>query len=307
MPLDAALQVVTAEVRLSRTGDHWTAARCISAQERLSTTLGPDFGSLAVRYTVSQPHWRLKQDDLLPWEGTQEWFLSRDRLVGLVTLEATADQSRAGVYGRIRLGLKRQIERLGDAWRYGRLNVRIHGHNYARIDARPSETSMQDPADLRSTEITLIDPRSAAAGEQGDVAFKKGDRFWFLVEVYRDDPTVAPAERVERIDGPLCGFRFRERGREIAVLHNPTDRAVELAGPRADPWGVAGPRTDQWDRRLAGPQDAMPSENSIYRDNTGTPGVLKPGEKLRIEPSRHVVVVSAVLASINPTPGCEAD
>ena len=65
LPFDSALQVATIEVRLDMTGNHWNGARCCSAREKLTTTLGPDFGSLAVRYTVSKPNWHHKSDELV--------------------------------------------------------------------------------------------------------------------------------------------------------------------------------------------------------------------------------------------------
>ena len=283
LPLDAALQVVTAEVRLNHTGNHWEGGRCHSARERLTTAMGPDFGTLAVRYAVSRPHWRLDKDDLLPWEGTQQWFLSAGRLVGLVTLESTADERRAGVHGRIRLGVKRSLEPAGDGvWKYGRLVVKIHGHNYGRIEARPSETTiLEKPAAFRSTEITLVDPISAAAVQSGEVRFPKGSRYWFLVEVLRQEPGLVPAEQVERIEGQgAIGFRFAERDRWIAVVHNPSEQAIEV------------------DRPL-GPDRA--SAVVVYRGGQGK-GVLTetaPG-RLRLEAHGHVVLVGQRAAGGTP-------
>jgi hypothetical protein len=289
MPLDAALQVVTAEVRLSHTGNHWEGGRCCSALEKLTTTLGEDFGSLAVRYQVSRPQWHYQYDELLPWEGTQVWYLSRSRLIGLVALEATADETRAAVHGRIRLGLKRELEPAGnDAWRYGRLVVKLHGHNYARVVARPSETTFLDaPSRYRSTEITLLDPLSVAAGEQGQVLFKKGTRYWFLVEIFPSDGP--PAREVRRIgEGPLAGFHFLDADREVAILHNPTGEAVETdlpvgnAGQAETKSGVAGAKRSV-------PQ--QPTRSMIYEDQSGKG---RPGpRRLRLEPGRHVVVVAS--------------
>lgn len=272
-PLDAALQVVTAEVRLNHTGNHWTGGRCFSAQEKLTTALGPDFGSLAVRYTVSRPGWNMKEDDLLPWEGTQQWFLSKDRLVGLVSLEAVAYDRRAAIHGRIRLGMSREIESLsGSIWKYGRLIVKIHDHNYAKIVSKPSETTFQDkPDNYRSTEITLVDPLSLAAGERGEVNYAKGTRYWFLVEVLRDAPSVKLAEDVERIEGArLAGFRFREAGRNVAVLHNPTDEAIAV--PAIDMKTTTG--------------------LLVYRDPSGKPVRLENPAGLTIGPREHAVLVS---------------
>lgn len=232
MPLDSALQIVTAEVRLSREGNHWAQGRCCSARERLTTAMGPDFGSLAVRYTVSKPNWKHVEDDLLPWDGMQQWYLSRERLVGLVALEATADETRAGVWGRIRLGLAREIAAAGaNTWNYGRMRVTVHEHDYARIETRPSETFYLDkPESYRSTEITLLDPRSAAAGAASSVRYPKGTRYGFLVEIRPESS--APAGQVRRIDqSGIVGFHFQEGSRRVMVVHNTTDRPAAIDLP----------------------------------------------------------------------------
>lgn len=273
LPMDSALQVVTAEVRLNYTEDHWRGGRCHSAGERLTTTLGPDFGSLAVRYTVSKPHWHYKHDELLPWEGTQEWYLSNTRLVGLVALECTEDETRAAVHGRIRLGMKREIEQQKDGvWKYGRLRVTIHDHNYAQIVAKPSETFFLDkPERYRSTEITLKDPLSVEAGETGNVIFAKGTRYHFLVEVLRDGSTAA--EEVVRIEhGPVVGFRFREPGRRVVVLHNPSGEAAQVD------MGAC----------IGGEGEVM-----VYRDNLGE-GRPAAGGELRAALGAHEHLVAVV-------------
>ncbi len=239
LPLDSALQVVTTEVRLNHTDNHWTGGRCHSAQERLTTTVGPDFGSLAVVYTVSRPHWHYRNDELLPWQGVQTWYLGRWRLIGLVSLEATADDTRAAVHGRIRLGLRRTAQAVEPGtWRYGRMLVQLHKHNYAQIVLRPSETFYLDPPEVRnSTEITLLDPLSTAAGQRGTVRFPKGTRYWFLMEARPDD--APPATNLRRIEEPnVTGFCFDEPGRHVAVLHNPTADPVEARLPAEWPSGT---------------------------------------------------------------------
>lgn len=269
LPLDAALQVVTAEVRLNHTENHWYGGRCVSAQERLTTSLGPDFGTLAVRYLISRPRWNAKDDETLPWQGTQTWYLSKTRLIGLVSIEALADQRQAGVHGRIRLGLNRKLEQLDGQWKYGGLRIVLHGHNYAKVEARASETTFQDePSAYHSTEITLIDPLSEAAGDKGGTSFPKGTCYWFLVEVR---PEGSPAaEAVERIEqSGAVGFRFREPGRCVAVLHNPTDRPIEVK------------LTD------------LPKTATLYEDNSGKGRALAvETQSLPLAPHRHVARLS---------------
>jgi len=269
LPLDAALQIVTSEVRLNLSERHWWGGRCHSAREQLTTTLGPDFGGLAVRYTVSKPNWHHRDDDLLPWEGTQAWYLSKTRLVGLVILEATADEDRAAVYGRVRLGLSRELEPDGpDAWRYGQLRVKIHAHNYGSIVTRPSETFYQDlPEKFRSTEITLVDPLSTKAEGKGNVRFAQGTQYWFLVEVF---PAASqPAERVQRVEaGPLFGFTFAEADRQVTLWHNPTAAAATAPAP---------PDIDR-------------SQTRVYQDTQGT--ATRATGPINVTGQSHAVVVA---------------
>ena len=273
LPLDSALQVVTTEVRMNHTDNHWRGGRCHSAQEKLTTTLGPDFGSLAVRYTVSQPTWRYTEDILFPWEGTQVWYMSKHRLLGLVALEATADETRAAVHGRIRLGLKRPLERLdATSWKYGRLHIKIHDHNYAKIVDKPSETFFLDkPEAYRSTEITLVDPLSTAAGEKGDMRFKKGTQYYFLVEAFPEGSP--PSPEIKRIEaGSLAGFRLRESNRVVTVLHNPTPKAAEV------------------NPALAGLQSKGRLAVYLTHQTDGKPSMDT--LPTRLEPDTHVVIVT---------------
>lgn len=233
LPLDAALQIVTTEVRLTREGNHWTGGRCCSALEKLGAALGPDCGSLAVRYTLSKPNWHHENDELVPWEGVQTWILSKDRLVGLVSIIATADEHRAAVLGRIRLGMSRSIESDGkDSWRYGHMSVKLHEHSFGRIEIRPSETFFLDkPENYKSTEITLVDPLSAESKGDGPILFRKGSRYDFLVEVR--PASVDPAKDLKGIRGNgFTGFHFREKGRTVCILHNATDAAISVEVPK---------------------------------------------------------------------------
>ena len=126
-----------------------------------------------------------------------------------------------------------------------------------------------------------MDPLSVAAGEQGQVLFKKGTRYWFLVEIFPSDGP--PAREVRRIgEGPLAGFRFLDADREVAILHNPTDQTAEADLPLTDAAGVAGAKRSM-------PQ--QPTRSMIYEDQSGKG---RPGpRRLRLEPGRHVVVVAS--------------
>ena len=233
---DSALEVVTTEVRYKVSDNRRRDARFVSGDEKSWVTIAPDCGGLSTDYAVTQPTWGLRSS-AIPWRGRQVWFLGRRRLIGLLTMEPTEDQEMAAVRGRIRLGLKKRPknpERLkridGTSFQYGKMNVRLHAHSYARIFSEPSETFYVDTPDrFRSTEIVLADPQSEAA--QGKpVVYKKGTRYHFLVEVF--PYSSKPAASVEHIAaGDIEGFRFRDENGEFAVLHNigSADAKYELA------------------------------------------------------------------------------
>ncbi len=130
---------------------------------------------------------------------------------------------------------------------------------------------MDKPEKYRSTEITLIDPLSTKAGEKGDVLFRKGSRYFFLVEVFPEGSK--PAERITRLeDGPLAGFNFKEAGRLVVVLHNPSDKPLDVNRPL----------------------DVAPKATiTLYQDNSGK-GKLLTGAAIRarLEPHRHLMAVA---------------
>jgi len=102
------------------------------------------------------------------------------------------------------------------------------------------------------------------------VTFRKGTRYYFLVEVYPEG--VAPAEEVKRVEqGGLSGFRFRESDRRVVVLHNPTDAAVEVDLPL---------------------ESGIP-KGTIYQANDGKGRPHEgPPLRMRLEPHQHLVWTS---------------
>jgi hypothetical protein len=206
----------------------------------------------------------------------QQWYLSKTRLIGLVAVEATAEETRAGVWGRVRLGMGRELQPDGpQSWKYGRLRVKIHEHNYAQIATHPSETFYLDkPASYRSTEIALVDPLSVKAGQK-DAKYPKGTRYWFLVEIFPDSSP--PAQQIARIeDGSAVGFTLRESDRQVVVLHNATDSPA----------------------RCHLPLPSTATAITIYEDNSGKGRAL--GDRattVELAPQRHLMAVAKVQAA----------
>ena len=223
LPLDAALQVATVEARLKPDGNHWQNARYCSGHEQPSVIVAPDFATLCVRYGVTAPAWGHGSSDEA-WEGIQEWFLCRDRLLGLLTIRALADTQCAGVWGRLRFGMHQEIEAGENGlYRYGSLIAKVHDHNFARLETAKSETFFLDkPEAFRSRELLLKDQPTDATGP---FHYQAGQEFHFVAEVlpYWSDLArdVAPVR-----EGTLRGFAFTQGGQRTLLLHNDGDKRM---------------------------------------------------------------------------------
>lgn len=224
LPLDAALQVATIEFRTKASGNHWKNARYCAGSERPSVIVipGSDAASLCSAYRVTKPAWGHGSADQ-PWEAFQQWFLSKNRLFGMLTIRALEDTACEGVWGRLRFGVHRDIEQGEESmFRYGSLIAKIHAHNFAELSTAKSETFFLDkPEKFRSREVLLKD-RAITEGTEPKQTYTKGQAFYFVTEIlpYWSDlvSDVVPI----RSDGFL-GFSFSDGDKRYTVVHNPTD------------------------------------------------------------------------------------
>lgn len=236
-----SLMIATSEFRLRPEGIHWRNARYVSGAEEFSHIIGGDeFASLAVRYRITDPAWG-GNSRTLPWEGTQQWFASQNRLVGLLHITALEDEEAAGIWGRLRFGRAvgdNEIERsaeMADTFKYGPLLTRIHAHNYAAIDTAPSEIFyLDEPEQFRGRQLLLKDAASATPEEPDRrTIYPAGTDYWFLCEVlpYRSEL----ASAVEPIhEGEVRGLRFSEGATTWIVLHNLADAVRQWSGAVPD-------------------------------------------------------------------------
>ena len=245
LPLDAALQVATVEFRLKADGKHWDSARYCSGHEWPSLIVAPDFASLCVRYRITRPAWGHGSSDT-PWEGMQQWFLCKDRLLGMLTIRAVQDNTCAGVWGRLRFGMLREIE-AGESgvFRYGGLLAKIHAHDFAGIETAKSETLFLDPPEqFRSREILLKDEPSASR-QQPPFSYKAGQQHYFIAEVLPRSSDAAKDVTAIR-EGSVLGFSSSQNGKRYVVLHNesetPAMYPLKLASGTAEVFAPAGDR-----------------------------------------------------------------
>ncbi|NUQ65713.1 MAG: hypothetical protein HUU20_24855 [Pirellulales bacterium] len=244
-PLNAALQVVTSQYRLeprkASEGNcsRWRECRYLSQDERNTATIGGDFAALTTRYRIQNVAWGGKST-LTDWAGNQQWILTPQRLVGVLEIEPLSDQEAYSIHGRIRFGIRKEIDRKdASCFQYGALVCRLHEHNYADVITEKSETFYIDkPEKYRSTEIVLRDKAGIATDEQKPTTYAKGTRQFFTLEVRPD--WCAAAEHVRRIATPegLRGLEVRADGGWMLLVHNPTEAA--LAFEAELPW-AAGP------------------------------------------------------------------
>jgi hypothetical protein len=229
LPLDAALQVATVEARVKPEGTHWSNARYCSGHERPSAIVAPEFSTLCVRYRLTSPAWGHGSTDQ-PWEGVQEWFLCRDRLLGMLTIRALQDTTCAGVWGRLRFGMFKEFE-TGEKGllKYGSLIVRLHDRNFAQVETARSETFFLDkPENFRSREILLKDAQ-AVSDAKPPFAYAAGQEFHFVAEVLPYWSELAG--EVRRIQsGSVLGLEFTQQGQRFKILHNRTPQPASYAG-----------------------------------------------------------------------------
>ena len=221
--------VATSEFRLKREGIHWKNARFVSGEEQISQVMADDFFSFAVSYRLTVPSHGGNSRTLL-WEGTQQWFASPNRLVGLLHITALEECEAAGIWGRLRFGQKLEMEKgPGDFYKYGPLLARIHAHNYATIVTEPSEVFYLDvPEKFKGTEIILKDAESTAEGAPEMITYPAGTDHYFLAEVL--PYTSELAEDVQPIEQEgIRGLTFREGNVRWTVVHNVADEAQGYA------------------------------------------------------------------------------
>lgn len=235
-----ALLIAIPETRIRPEGIHYRNARYITGLEEFTHIIGGnEFASMAVRYRTTIP--RRHDSPALPWEGTQQWFASKDRLVGLIHITAVEEDENAGVWGRLRFGRatgENEIvpsPAMDDAFKYGPLLARIHAHNYDRIETAPSEIFyLDEPEQFRGRELLLKDAGSATPDDPDRrTVYPPGTDYWFLCEVMPYTSQFAGEVEPIHADG-VRGLRFSDDAATWIVLHNLSDRAQQWSGPVPD-------------------------------------------------------------------------
>ncbi len=201
-----------------------------------AAVVGRDFSTLAASHRL-ETYASASKGAVQPWTARQLWVGLPDRVVGLLTLAPDTDATAYEVQGALRLGFGgtaySAIKTLtptgttGDAWTYGDLAVRLHGHDYAAVTT--DVYAFRRP-DAPYTEITFRDQTDGKTNTTARV-YPAGQRRFFIAEV-RQKSAVGDLTATEvaapdgllafEIDHPAASRRFR-------LVYNPTGSAVTYA------------------------------------------------------------------------------
>jgi len=208
-----------------KTGDKEDTFQILDQQG--GSTVGANFGSLGTRYYLKNG--RSSSFLALPWKGTQLWFLDRQRVAGLVQLEAEEQQSTKGIEGTMTLvggeetpagKATQNLKACADgSWDYGRLHVAFSGSSFTK---RESESGPM-PRNYGVRLLLLNEPGNQKEEERIAPA---GETHWFLVDVSHADST--PARCLKRLELPqgLLGFELVEEARTVRLVMNVSDKPV---------------------------------------------------------------------------------
>lgn len=206
-----------------------------------SVVVRRDFSTLAARRRLHVFGSSVKGAEV-PWTARQLWLGLPDRVVGLVTLAPDEDTSVFEVQGALRLGHggtarspRKTLAADGpDAWTYGDLSIRLHGHDYTALTTDVYAFRLPDAP---ITEITLRDQLDGSTNTS-PVPYAAGTRRHFIAEIR--PRAVTSAITVAEVSAP-CGLLAFEvdhpaSGRRYRVVYNPGAATVvhtpDLAWPR---------------------------------------------------------------------------
>jgi hypothetical protein len=193
------------------------------------------------------------------------------------------------VQGAIRLGFggtahsstKTLVATGPDAWRYGDLRIKLHGHNYAEVV--PEQYEFRRPQ-APITEITL---RDQVGGETNKTpkTYTAGSRWKYLAEI-RPHTTTGEVTVTEAAEaGGLIGLNveYPDSNKRYRVLYNPGTNAV-LHTPAPD-----------WPGTMRIHRSGQRFRPDWVPDPTGepVPEYLTPGQSITLQPKTHVVIENA--------------
>ncbi len=236
-PIDAAVLRVHSAVTTDASKPFWRGSAYLSHNSTDAVSFTPEFGALSARYELGSATYGPKFLPTTGWEGHEAWFFTKDRMVGYVEIEATADATVESISGRVALGFGRagpglkakEIAELSPGlYSYGDLRVRIVQHTYRELRIDRAAPYYRD-ANPTATELILID-----AQQGGKLSVKKGERRSFVVEVF---PAWASAdEQIGASEQPDGVIALRVNGGGSTLFLNRSSSPAIVTAPSPGKW-----------------------------------------------------------------------
>ncbi len=228
-PLSAALHAAGAEVRFkaAESGtNRWDTHFCLARQERNASAVHKDFASITTSHRLS-----IYNGPATDWAVSQQWLFTRERIVGMVTLEALAELKAYSIGGAVQLlcgrgnwGVRKTFDTIdANTLKYGALFIRFHDHDTGLIQTE--YTDVFSGNSQMSGRIVLADREPELR------MYPKGSRTRFLLEIHPD--WVQPAKSVSVLTD---GLELVESNQRFRLIHNPTDTPTDVSPTNARIW-----------------------------------------------------------------------
>lgn len=274
-PLNAALLGVFPGVRVKEGAGFWDRNATYSSNEKPVLSMGRNFSAFSVSYDLTGQSagpsaWETG------WKGRQQWILLEDRIIGVMETYCTESQQAYEATARIRLGYgrsgvlnKKEIQQLGnDQFAYGDIRVKLHDYNYAGTDIRAGGVFRDEP--LYATDITLVDEKSMAEGNQELKTYDANTPYYFIMEL---KPAWAQGEATvtrEQKDG-LSILNVSVNGKKYTSFYNAGNQAVNVSA-----------------NELATSEEM----NTLFYEKGKQPQTAPVDGGVSVEPHKQVVLVS---------------
>ncbi len=244
-PLDAGLDGAWAEVRVNdkdATFNRWDTHACLAAMETPASMANEDFGAVTSKYRPAQ-YGRAP----LAFECTEQWLLTPQRLVGLLSIESLQDQEAYAmsialktVCGRANNGTRKQwSSKSANEYEYGGLTIRLWPAGDAANDlvsCGEIDTAYTDTFSAGTGKcglLSLVDPAAAEGRQKKLTHYAKGTRYHAAVEIYPTAFGGATAVGLIPRAGGLLGVELRETHQTLRLIHNPMDAVAEYTAAPA--------------------------------------------------------------------------
>jgi hypothetical protein len=265
-PIDAAVLRVHSAVTVDASKPFWRGSAYLSHNSSDSVSFTPEFGTLSARYELGSATYGPKFLPTTGWEGHEAWFFTKNRMVGYVEIEATADATVESISGRIALGFGRAgpglkpkeiTETSPGIYAYGDLRLRIVQHTYRDLRIDRAAPYFRDVAPT-ATELVLSESAST-----GKLAVTKGTKRSFVVEVWpawsQSDDQIA----VRDLPGGVVAMSV-DAGR-FMVFFNASPQPAVVDAPGLGTWLGLQPAAQDEDSATRPALTLAPSTHRVFR------------------------------------------